>query len=116
MITPILAALAMFTQDMIAVPLVQAEAAYLAHRAAALDTIGYLVALMTTVISVTALQGHDTTKKVAVIVLVSIANYSGTYCGVQLGKRFRKPDEQITELERWKAHVISVYPDLMDKM
>jgi hypothetical protein len=92
MVVAILAALAMFAQDLIAVPLVQAESRTQAHLAGLLDTVGWLVAIATTFISVNTLQGHNTTEKVLVIVLVSGANYLGTLTGTKLGKRFVKED------------------------
>jgi hypothetical protein len=85
-----LAALAMLLQDVISVPLVQAESRDRAHLAAILDTVGWLVAITTTSISVNTLAGHDVGRKVAVVVAVSAANYLGTYTGVRIGKRYVK--------------------------
>lgn len=96
MIIAILAALAMFAQDVIAVPLTQAEARNRAHLAGILDTVGWLVAIATTFISVNTLQGHSLAAKVWVIVLVSGANYFGTVTGTALGKRFVK-DKSVSE-------------------
>ena len=95
----------MFLQDVVAVPLTQAEARNRAHLAGVLDTVGWLVAIATTFISVDTLQGHDMSRKVAVIVVVSAANYVGTVTGVHLGKRFVKEDgtklaERVEALER----------------
>lgn len=111
---PLLAALAMLASDVLAVPLVQAEAEYLAHRAAALDTMGWLVGIATTFLTVAALEGHDTAKKVAVVLSVSVANYVGTYLGVRLGKRFQKVDPQITELLAFRDRVVRLHPDLLE--
>src|SRR5579883_591510 len=88
----LLAAFAMLAQDIIAVPLTQAEARNRAHLAGLLDTVGWLVAIATTSISVTTLLGHNIARKVAVIVAVSAANYIGTVIGTKLGKRFVKTD------------------------
>jgi hypothetical protein len=101
----ILAAVAMLVQDLIAVPLVQAEARNRAHLAGLLDTVGWLVAIFTTFISVDTLQGHNTADKVAVVVLVSLANYTGTLLGTKLGRRFVKEDasnlaDRVAALER----------------
>lgn len=101
----LLAALAMFLQDIIAVPLTQAEARNKAHLAGLLDTLGWLVAIATTFISVNTLQGDDIVAKVLVIVLVSCANYFGTLVGTKIGQRYVKEDatkmsERLTELER----------------
>lgn len=101
----ILAALAMFIQDLVAVPLVQAEARNKAHLAGLLDTVGWLVAIATTFISVNTLQGHSLSAKVWVIALVSSANYLGTLTGTRLGKRFVREDatqlaDRVAALER----------------
>lgn len=88
----ILAALAMFLQDLIAVPLTMAEARNKAHLSGLLDTLGWLVAITTTFLAVDTLAGHDTARKVGVIIAVSIANYLGSYMGVKVGKRFVKED------------------------
>jgi hypothetical protein len=106
------AALAMFTQDLLAVPLVQCEAAYRAHASAMLDTAGWLVSITTTFISVKALGGHNTDVKDVVILGVSAANYWGTYTGVQLGKRLRKPDPDLVALKAFMARAIELHPDL----
>lgn len=84
----VLAAVAMFVQDLIAVPLTQAEARNRAMLAGVLDTVGWLVAITTTFISVDSLQGHNTGQKIAVIVSVSFANFFGTYTGTKLGKKY----------------------------
>lgn len=80
----------MLVQDIISVPLTQAEARNRAHLAGILDTIGWLVAMTTTFISVDTLQGHDVATKVWVIVIVSAANYFGTLIGTKIGKRYVK--------------------------
>lgn len=112
MIVVVLAALTMLASDVLSVPLVQAEAEYLAHRAASLDTIGWFVGIVTTDLSVTALQSHNTPQKVAVIAAVSVANYVGTYYGVRLGKRFRRADPTMTELLAFRDRAITKFPDL----
>ena len=56
--------------------------------AGVLDTVGWLVAITTTFISVDSLQGHNTGQKIAVIVSVSFANFFGTYTGTKLGKKY----------------------------
>ncbi len=88
MIAVILAAVAMLAQDIISVALVQAEARSRAHLSAVLDTVGWLVNVTTVSISVVTLAGHDTARKIAVILAVSAANYLGTYMGVRIGKRY----------------------------
>ena len=105
----LLAAGAMLLQDLIAVPLTQAEARNRAHLAGLLDTVGWLVAITTTFVSVNTLQGHDLTAKVLVVVLVSASNYFGTMTGTKLGKRWVKEDattlaERVTALEARLPH------------
>ncbi len=105
MIVALIAAAAMFLQDLIAVPLTQAEARNRAHLAGLLDTVGWLVAITTTFVSVDTLQGHSLTNKVLVVVFVSGANYGGTVLGTKIGKRFVKDDpttslaDRVTQLE-----------------
>lgn len=94
----LLAALAMLAQDIISVPLTMAEARNKAHLAGILDTIGWLVAISTTFLSVNALQGHNLHLKIMVITGVSISNYFGTVLGVKLGKRF--VHEESTKLSK----------------
>lgn len=88
----LLAAGAMFLQDLLSVPLTQAEARNRAHLAGVLDTACYLVAITSTFVAVDTLQGHSLVAKALVIILVSAANYSGTLLGTKLGKRFVKED------------------------
>ena len=94
----ILAAAAMLVQDVISVPLTQAEARNRVHLAGVLDTLGWLVAITTTFLAVNTLQGHNTGDKVLVIVLVSAANYVGTATGTKLGARY--VHEDATQLAR----------------
>ena len=105
MVVVLLAAAAMFLQDLIAVPLTQAEARNRAHLAGLLDTIGWLVAITTTFLSVDTLQGHDFSKKVGVVVGVSLANYFGTVLGTKLGKRFVKDQTFEERLSALEAHI-----------
>ncbi len=84
----ILAALAMLLQDILAVGLVQAEARNRAALSGILDTVGWLATITTLSISVTTLQGHSFRDKVMVIVLVSSANFVGSYIGVKIGKKY----------------------------
>jgi hypothetical protein len=86
----VLAALAMFIQDVLSVLLVQAEARNRASLAALFDSIMWLAGIATTTISVTALQGHSLAEKIVVIAAVTAANVAGSYTGVPLGKRFIK--------------------------
>jgi hypothetical protein len=86
-IIALLAACSMFTQDVLAVCLVQAEARNRAGLAALLDAVMWGAAITTTSISVTTLQGHSLGHKVAVVAAVSAANLAGSWTGVMVGKR-----------------------------
>jgi len=93
MILALLAAVAMVAQDVLGSIMVMCEAANRKWLAGVFDSFGWLVAIATTTISVTALQGHNTTEKVEVVVLVSLANLFGTALGVASGNWLlhRKP-------------------------
>ena len=84
------AALAMVCTDVIAVIMVQAEAANRGWLAGACDTVGWYVGIATTTISVTTLSGHNTTAKIWVLVLVGAANLLGTKLGQVTGQRILK--------------------------
>ncbi len=90
------AALAMLVNDVTAVLLVQAEARNRASLAAIFDSVMWLASILTTTISVTALQGHHVGTKTLVIVAVTLANVAGCYIGVAIGKRFIKEDDDGT--------------------
>ena len=92
MIVAIIAGLAMLAQDIVAVPLTQAEARNRAHLAGILDTVGWLVAITTTFVSVNTLQGRDLAAKVLVVAFVSVANYAGTVLGTKIGARYVHED------------------------
>jgi hypothetical protein len=87
MIWALWAALAMVGQDLLMTWLVQAEAAGRAHMAGVLDSLGWPMGMITTFVTVTAMQGHDGDLKAAVIGAVSIANYVGTSIAVRIGRR-----------------------------
>lgn len=87
------ASLAMVIQDILAAPLAQAQARNRAHLAGALDTAAWLVGILTTSWSVSALQGQNTARKIAVLVAVSVANYVGMYTGTLIGKRWIKTED-----------------------
>lgn len=80
------AALAMVVTDVLGTIMVQAEAANRGWLAGCCDTLGWYVSIATTTISVTTLAGHDTAKKVWVLVLVGAANLLGTKLGQVTGK------------------------------
>jgi len=80
----------MFVQDVTAVLLVQSEARNRATLAAILDSLMWLASITTTTVSVTTLQGHHLSAKVAILVAVELANVAGSFTGVRLGKRWIK--------------------------
>lgn len=82
------AALAMVVQDVLATVMVIAENHKRAALAGALDSVGWIAAILTTSISVTSLQGHSLSSKAWVIGLVTAANFFGTYTGVKIGQRY----------------------------
>ena len=106
MTVAIVAALAMFVQDVIGTVMVMSEAKNRGWLAGVLDSAGWLVGITTTTIAVTALNGHDTGKKIAVVVLVSVANLFGTKTGQVLGHRFVKDATTLSErLDRLESLV-----------
>lgn len=84
---PIAAAGAMYVQDVLATIMVVAESRGRAHLAAAMDTVGWLATITTTTVSVDALITGSWWTKFDVIVLVSLANYWGTWSGTKLGHK-----------------------------
>jgi hypothetical protein len=97
MATVLLAGMAMVVQDILGVLMVQAEARNRGWLSGIFDALGWGAAIITTTISVTALQGHDTSLKIAVITAVTIANVVGNVAGVHIGKKFIKSDKEIME-------------------
>lgn len=93
MLIALYAALAMLVNDVTAVLLVQAEARNRATLAAIFDSVMWLASILTTTISVTALQGHHLGAKATVVVAVTLANVAGCYIGVAIGKRYIKEDD-----------------------
>jgi uncharacterized membrane protein len=95
----VIAAVAMVCSDVLAVIMVQAEADDRGWLAGTMDTAGWLVAITTTTVSVTALQGHSFREKVLVVLFVSAANLLGTKLGQIIGKRwFRRNRPDIHDL------------------
>lgn len=88
---PLLAYVAMVTQDVLGSVLVMAEADRRAHTAALCDTVqdaARLTGLL--VVTGTALDSTDLPLKVAVIAATLAADYSGTWLGVRVGDRLIK--------------------------
>jgi len=96
--TALAAAGAMLINDVAAVLLVQAEARNRAGLAAIFDSVMWIASILTTTISVTALQGHHLSAKVAVLVAVELANVAGCYIGVAIGKRVIKERNTVTSV------------------
>lgn len=86
----LLAALAMVIQDILEVCKIQSEARNRGLLAGIFDSLMWLAMILTTAVSVTTLQGHNTPEKVFVILAVSAANLIGSILGVSLGKRIVK--------------------------
>ena len=84
----LVAAVCMLIQDILGVLLVDAESRGHGWMAGGLDSASWLLAIATTTISVTALQGHSLGQKAEVLVAVSAANVIGSRLGVYFGERF----------------------------
>lgn len=100
----VVAAAAMVVTDIVSVVQVQAENRERGWLAGWMDVVGWLVAITTTTISVSALQGHSLTEKVWVVALVSAANLGGTKLGQMIGKRWVKDAgtlaQRVTAIEK----------------
>ena len=88
------AAAAMLAQNVLAVFLVQAEARNRALLAGLLDCLMWPAGMITTTITVTALQGHHAGLKGEVIAAVTLANFVGSSAAVSLGRRFIRARRQ----------------------
>lgn len=84
----ILAFIAMMFTDLIATVMVVQEAHYNAPLAGVFDVVGYLTGLVCTILAVGDVlkTGWKNPKSHVVIFCVSIANFVGTYLGVELSK------------------------------
>ena len=104
MLTILLAAASMVVADILSVLLVQAEARNRAVLSGLLDTVAWGAALVVTLSTINALNGHDKPLMYGVVAAVSLANFGGSYLGVRIGKRYVKEDatalaERVTALE-----------------
>lgn len=94
----LVAAGCMVLTDILGVCMVMMEAANRGWLAGVFDTAGWYVSIATTTISVSALSGHDTTKKIEVLILVGAANLFGTKLGQVSGHailtRKQRPDSR----------------------
>ena len=82
---------AMCAQDILAVSMVQAEARNKKALAGGLDVLAWLAAFLTLHNAQNAMNGHDLGLKVWIIVVVSAANFVGSYTGTLLGEKYIKP-------------------------
>ncbi len=87
---PAYAAGAMFVEDVIGVMLVQANARNRANLSGLLDTVAWLCQIAVTALTVSVLFGHDIRRMAVMIAAVSVANYAGTFVGVEAGERWIK--------------------------
>ena len=93
--SPVWAAVAMLAQNVLAVFLVQAEARNRALLAGLLDCLMWPAGMVTTTITVTALQGHHAGLKGQVIAAaVTLTNFVGSSAAVSLGRRFIRARRQ----------------------
>ena len=92
--SPVWAAVAMLVQNVLAVFLVQAEARYRALLAGLLDCLMWPAGMVTTMITVPALQSHHAGLKGEVIAAVTLANFVGSSAAVSLGRRFIRARRQ----------------------
>jgi hypothetical protein len=96
MLVALIAAFSMVCADILAVIMVQMEAANRGWFAGAMDGLGWIVGITTTSISVRVLNGHSTSGKVWVILLVTAANVFGTKLGQVIGSRLlRRPLDRL---------------------
>jgi hypothetical protein len=101
----LLAALTMVATDVLGVVMVQAEARGRGWLAGWCDTAQWLVGIVTTTISVTALQGHSLSAHLWVLGVVSIANLFGTKLGAEIGHRWVKDKTLEERLAALEAHI-----------
>jgi hypothetical protein len=83
----------MFTQDVIGVLTVQAEARNSWWKAGLFDTLGWFAWFLSASIAINTVGGKALAPKIAVIACITFANFFGTGLGVMLGKRFIKSDK-----------------------
>lgn len=110
MIYALIAAVAMVITDILGVIMVMAEARDRGWLAGWMDTAQWLVGITTTTITVTALQGHNWSEKIAVVVLVSAANLFGTKLGQLIGHRFVTDASSLAERVARLESVQSIPP------
>lgn len=109
MIVAIIAALAMAVQDVLSTVMVMAEAKNRGWLAGCMDGLCWIVGITTTTISINALNGHSLSTKVAVVVLVTLANVFGTKGGQLVGQRYVTDAttlaDRVARLEALNPHI-----------
>ena len=81
----------MCAQDILSVAMVQAEARNKKALAGALDVFAWIAAFLTIHNAQDAMNGHNQGLKIAIVLVVSAANFIGSYTGTLLGEKFIKP-------------------------
>jgi hypothetical protein len=115
-VTIILASVSMVVADVLSVMLVQAEARNRAVLAGLLDTVGWAAAIVVTLSTLNALNGHDRPLMYGVIAGVSIANFGGSYLGVRIGRRWVHEDPTTTLAQRVaRLEEISPFVDIPNR-
>lgn len=98
----VIASATMVATDIVSTVQIMASARNRGWLAGWLDTAGWLVAITTTTLTVTALQGSSFSEKAWVIVLVSAANLFGTKLGQVIGTKYVKDmtvEQRLANLE-----------------
>lgn len=99
-LTAIIAGAAMLIEDVLGTLLVQANAKGLAWLSGLLDALAWGAGIITTTVSVSALQGHSMYAKVVVITLITIANVLGSVMGVKIGDKLIKAPAPVAPVRR----------------
>jgi hypothetical protein len=89
MITALIAAAAMFADDLIMTVLTQAEARNRWLLAGILDSIGWVFGLIVVATAVGTVLDHGLSRQtIEVVAAVTVANFAGTAAGTLIGKRW----------------------------
>ena len=107
MLIALWAALAMVVQDILGVLMVQSENRKRGTLAGVFDAAGWLFALVTLKYSLAAVDGHNTSLKVLVVLSVTVANIIGSRLGVMFGDKFF-PDQENERLTIIEAEIAAL--------
>jgi hypothetical protein len=88
LLTAVYAASAMLIQNILGVLMTQAEARNRGWLTGILDSFGWIAAIVTTSISINAINGHSLSTKILVIAAVTLSNLFGSLIGVWIGKKY----------------------------